>query len=259
MLGAIFGDMVGFPYEKAPIKTLEFPLWSPESTFSDDTVLTVATAEAKIMGLGYTSTYQTWGRKYSTRGFGGKFYRWIMDPKPRPYNSFGNGSAMRVSPLGFLCSSLEDTLKEAELSALVSHNHPEGVKGAQAVAAAIWLIRNGGDLENIKNQLQRMFEYNLNRSTVDVRSTHLFDVTCQGSVPEALLCAFEATSVEHAVRLAVSLGGDADTQACIAGAVAEARFGFPEKHVAGVLDRLPLEMREIVDAFYAEIGPFALP
>lgn len=260
MLGAIFGDLVGGPYEGqnmlgqiSPHKTVNFSLFVPGCRPSDDTVMTVAVADAIVQGIPLVKSMQAWGRKYPNAGYGGSFLEWIRSTDPKPYGSWGNGSAMRVSPVAWalpLSESIERVMELAGRSAEVTHNHPEGILGAQAVAAAIHLARLGKNPTELRVELQRLFPtYDLLRTVNEIRPDYGFDVSCQGSVPESIICALEASSVEEAVRLAVSLGGDADTQACIAGSIAEAMFGFPPQLTVQVMARIPADMQTVVRAF----------
>ncbi len=250
MLGAIAGDIIGSVYEKDPIKEKDFPLFSPASEFTDDTVLTVAIADSLLSGKSYAAALKQWGRKYPNAGYGGNFYQWLMSRCSVAYNSWGNGSAMRVSPIGWGYNSLERTLAEAEKSAAVTHNHPEGIKGAQAVAGAIFMARKQAPKEEIKKWIEAQFNYKLQRSTDTIRSGYSFEVSCQLSVPEAIICFLESNSVEEAIRLAVSLGGDADTQACICGAIAHAWHGnLPDALWLETEKRLPEDMLRIITDF----------
>lgn len=251
MLGSIAGDIIGSPYEGRPITTKQFSLFTAHSRFTDDTVLTVATAWALLHAEGYAEAYRKFGRAHPNCGYGGSFRHWLFHPDRGPYNSYGNGSAMRVGPVGFALGSLEEVLAEAGRSAEVTHNHPEGIKGAQAVALAVFLARTGAGKPAIKAEIAGRFGYNLDRRLEDIRETYGFDVTCQGSVPEAIIAFLEADGVEDAIRNAVSLGGDSDTQACIAGGIAEAFYGgVPDPIAAEARKRLPEEFLEIMDAFY---------
>ncbi|MEX2382454.1 MAG: ADP-ribosylglycohydrolase family protein [Opitutales bacterium] len=249
MIGAIAGDIIGSPYEGFPIRRTDFPLFIAESRPTDDSVLTVATAEALVRGKEYSVLYRDYFRSYPNAGYGGSFIRWGLGEVDSPYNSFGNGSAMRVSPVGWARETLGEVLNEARRSAAVTHNHPEGIRGAQAVAGALFLARKGKQESEIRAWLSDAIGYRMDRTVDQIRPTYRFDITCQGSVPEALTCALEANSFEEALRLAVSLGGDADTQACIAGSVAEARFGVPGDIATEALKRLPQPLREVVDLF----------
>jgi len=250
MLGAIAGDIIGSIYEHRTINTTDFPLFGEGCAATDDSVLTVATAEALMGDRDFAVHFRGYGRRYPDAGYGGMFLGWIGDDGAGPYNSFGNGSAMRVSPVGWFARSEQETLDLATDTAAVTHNHPEGVMGAQAVALAIWLARGKASGGDIAREITRHFAYDLSISVDRIRETYGFDMTCQGSVPQALRCAIEADSYEVAVRLAVSLGGDADTQACIAGAVAEARFGLPSDIARKAMTYLDGDLRSVVTRFY---------
>jgi ADP-ribosylglycohydrolase len=250
MLGAMIGDMVGSVYEWHNIKTTDFVLFKSNSTFTDDTVLTAATAKALMTDGDYTVAYQDFARRYPRRGYGGNFSQWIWDENPQPYNSWGNGSAMRVSPVGFAFDTVEEVLAEAERSAAVTHNHPEGIKGAQATALAVLLARQGVAMKDIRDEIANRFEYNLDRTLSEIRPGYAFDVSCQGSVPEAIIAFLESESYEDAIRKAVSLGGDSDTIACITGGIAEVYYGgVPEEIAAEGRARLPGEFVKILDDF----------
>jgi ADP-ribosylglycohydrolase len=253
MLGAIAGDIFGAAHEAQPIKHDDFDLFDAPRFFTDDTVLTVATADAILTDGDYAVVYRGWGRRFPNLPYGGNFRLWFEGEIEGPYNSFGNGSAMRVSPVGWAFDALEDTLTEAERSAAVTHNHPEGIKGAQAVAAAVFLARHGATKEEIRSQVSDWFCYDLSRTVAEIRQHYRFDVTCQGSVPEALIAYLDADDFEHALRLAISLGGDADTQAAIAGSVAEAFWGgvpaHLEEEVRAVLDE---PLLEVLDWFHRQ-------
>jgi ADP-ribosylglycohydrolase len=250
MIGAIAGDIIGSVYEANPIKTTDFPLFRELSRFTDDTVLTVATAYALINGVDYASVYRTFGRAYPRAGYGGTFINWLMIDDAPPYNSWGNGSAMRISPVGFAFESMAEVLQEAEKSAAVTHNHQEGIKGAQATALAVFLSRKGSTKVEIRQAISDKFEYDLNRSIEEIRPSYFFDVSCQGSVPEAIIAFLESDDVESAIRLAVSLGGDSDTLACIAGGIAHAFYKIiPREMERGVRSRLPEEFLNVIDFF----------
>ncbi len=226
MLGAIIGDIIGSPYEWRGIKTTDFPLFSANSRPTDDSVLTVATAEAILSARPYRATYRECGRRFPRAGYGGMFIQWLNSETADAYGSYGNGSAMRISPVGWLRDDAKAVEREAVLSAECTHNHPEGIKGAVVTALAVFHGRHGMDKAGLQ-ELAEGFGYTMNRSIDQIRPQYTFDATCQGSVPQALRCVYEAGSYEEAVRPAVSLGGDSDTQACIAGAVAEALWGIP--------------------------------
>jgi ADP-ribosylglycohydrolase len=250
MLGAIAGDVIGSAYEWMAHKSTDFPLFSPSSRFTDDSVLTVATAHAILTGSSYADAYHGFGNRYPTAGYGGTFQQWLRIPDRKPYGSWGNGSAMRVSPVGLIGASLEEVLAEASRSASVTHDHPEGIRGAQAVAAAIFLARTGASKEIIRARVAELSGYDLSRTIADIRPRYSFDVSCQGSVPEAIIAFLEAGSLEEAIRNAISLGGDADTQAAIAGGIAEAFWGdVPEPIAAEVRRRLPLDLLNVIDTF----------
>lgn len=250
MLGALIGDIVGSVYEGAPIKTKNFEFIGEKSRFTDDSILTVASADAILHGYGYMAVYKYWARCYPRAGYGGNFFKWFMSDNEVQGTSFGNGSAMRVAPLGWSCGTLAKVLKEAEKSAVPSHNHPEAIKGAQAVASAVFLARKGKSKEEIKNYLEETFGYNLSRTLEEIRPGYSFKVSCQESVPEALTAFLESQSFEDALRCAVSLGGDSDTQACIAGAVAEAFYGPIDKRWSGLLTILmPQDAMKVIEDF----------
>jgi len=225
MIGAIAGDIIGSVHEGTVVKRKDFPLFVPESCFTDDTVLTVAVASAILHGHDYASSIRRWGRRYPYAGYGGWFAHWLLQDDAPPYNSFGNGSAMRASSVGWAFSELDKVLSEARRTAEVTHNHPEGVKGAQAVASAVFLARGGESKASIRNFLEGTFGYDCSLRIEELRAQSEFDVTCQGTVPAAAVAFLAANDFEDAIRNAVSLGGDADTLACISGALAEAFFG----------------------------------
>ena len=250
MLGAIIGDIVGSVYEWANIKTTDFPFFQPTCFFTDDSVLTVATAKALLTGMGYTEAYQDFARRYPGRGYGGNFQHWIYRDDPQPYNSWGNGSAMRVSPVGFAFDSIEEVLAEAKHSAEVTHNHPEGIKGAQATALAILLARQGVSQSEMRAEIAGRFGYDLDRTLDQIRPGYTFDVSCQGSVPEAIIAFLESTDYEDAIRKAIALGGDSDTIACITGGIAEAFYGgVPTVIAEQAYGYLPEEFIGIIEEF----------
>jgi ADP-ribosylglycohydrolase len=250
IIGAIAGDIIGSVYEWHNVKTVDFDLFCDISTFTDDSVLTFATMDAVMNQKSYVETYQLFGRNYPRRGYGGNFYSWIYSESPEPYNSWGNGSAMRVSPVGWYGKSLDEVMAEAQRSAEVTHNHPEGIKGAQSTAAAIYMARTGKTKDEIKKFITNTFDYDLDRKIDDIRPDYEFDVSCQGSVPEAIIAFLESTDYENAIRLAISIGGDSDTIACITGGIAEAYYGtVPENITENVLKILPDELVRIVEEF----------
>ena len=250
MIGALAGDIIGSVYERFPLKTTTFPLFHSHCRFTDDSVMTIAVADAILTGAEYAASMKRWGRKYPDAGYGGSFFRWIFQDDARPYHSWGNGSAMRVSPVGWAFDTVDDVLREAENTAEVSHDHPEGIKGAQAVALAVFLARTGQTKDAIRHEISSRFGYHLDRTIDAIRPTYTFDVSCQGSVPEAMIAFLESSNYEDAVRKAVSLGGDSDTLACIAGSIAEAFY----RDISDDLRRtaqafLPEEMLDVLTAF----------
>ena len=251
MLGAIIGDIIGSVYERESFKSIDFELFTKDSCFTDDTALTIATAECIQKKGEYTEFYQTYGKKYPGVGYGGTFMNWIFSENPQPYNSWGNGSAMRVSPIGYMFDNLEETLMEAEKSAAVTHNHPEGIKGAQAIATAIFLAREGRSKLEIKEYIEKQFGYDLKRKIDEIRPSYKFDVSCQGSVPESIIAFMESTDFESAIRLAISLGGDADTMAAMAGSIAEPFYDeIPKFMIKECKNRLPDEFLKVIADFY---------
>ena len=251
LLGAVTGDIIGSAYEWVRVKTTDFELFNERTKFTDDTVLTMAVADKLLTpGSNYTEKLREYGHRYPNAGYGGSFREWLCSARPRPYNSFGNGSAMRVSPVAWAFNTLEEVLEEARHSALVTHNHPEGIRGAQAVAAAIFLALNHHDKEEIRGYITRAFGYPLDRSMEEIRPGYGFDETCQGSVPEAITAFLESSDFESAIRNAVSLGGDSDTLACISGAMAEAYYReIPSEIISNILNILPIDLVKILKTF----------
>jgi ADP-ribosylglycohydrolase len=248
MIGAIAGDMIGSPYENRPIKTMDFPL--TVAAFTDDTVLTIAVANAIIRCRDYRRAIKCFARNFPNLPYGSSFWHWIWDPNSIPYYSYGNGSAMRVSPVGFAFESIEAVLQQARRSAEVSHNHPEGVKGAQATALAVFLARKGAGKTTIRRQIEARFDYHLGSSVEEIRTGYRFDVTCQGSVPQSIVAFLESDNYTSAVKNAISLGGDADTMACIAGGIAQAFYRtMPADLVRQVRQRLPAALLSVMDQF----------
>jgi ADP-ribosylglycohydrolase len=250
VIGAIAGDVIGSVHEGSGMKEVMFPLLTPRSQFTADAVLTVATASAILTETPYGMGYHAFGRRYPNVGYGPLFALWLQETRPRPYHSFGNGAATRVAPVGFAFSTLEEVLIEAERSARVTHDHPEGIRGAQAVALAVFLARSGASKGEIRAEVMQRFSYDLRRTIDEIRPGYWFDGTCPGSVPEAIVAFLDSTDYEDAVRLAVSLGGDADTQAAIAGGIAHAFY----RHVPAAIDvavrnRLPGELVDVIDQF----------
>lgn len=252
MLGAIAGDIIGstHEFEHPRVRHTHFTLFPPQAHFTDDTVLTVAIAHALLSGEDYASALRRFGTRYSNIGYGAFFSGWLADPTLGPYNSWGNGSAMRVSPVGWAFDDPDQVLSEARRSAAVTHNHPEGIKGAQAIALAIFLARRGEDKAQIAAEIEQRFGYDLSTPLDQIRPDYTFDESCQGTVPPALRAFLESEDYESAVRLAVSLGGDADTLACITGSVAEAYYrSIPPHIVTQTRQRLTQDLLEVVDRF----------
>jgi ADP-ribosylglycohydrolase len=250
MIGAIAGDIIGSVYEGHNLKRTDFPLFGPQCHFTDDTVLTVAVADAIMTGSPYGEKLKEYYRYYPSVGYGGHFRKWAFSRDTKPYYSKGNGSAMRVSPVGFAFNTIEEVLDQAKRSAEVTHNHPEGIKGAQAVAGAIFLARTGKSKREIKAFIEKTFEYNLSEPLDEIRRYYRFDVTCPGSVPQAITAFLESNDYEDTVRKAISIGGDSDTIACIAGGIAQAFYGAaPEVIVQKVKTKLDNRLNEIVDQF----------
>lgn len=254
MLGAIIGDIVGSVYEWNNYKSKDFEFFSRLADFTDDTVCTIAVADVLLNGRPPAEALYDWCNRYPGRGYGGMFGRWIQAPGGKPYNSYGNGAAMRVSPAGLLARSLDEALDMARRVTEVTHNHPEGLKGAAATAHAIFLARGGATPAAIRAAIQAAYGYDLSRTVDGIRPTYVFNETCQRTVPEALICALEATSFEDAIRNAISIGGDSDTVAAIAGGVAEATFGIPDELARKGMAKLPGDMRTVLAALYAGAG-----
>jgi ADP-ribosylglycohydrolase len=247
--------VIGSVFEHCAVKSTEFPLFRRYSRYTDDTVLTVATAYAILNKTDFAASYKAFGRKYPDAGYGLSFYKWIHSSDSEPYNSWGNGSAMRICPVGFAFNSVEAVLNEAKKSAEVTHDHPEGIKGAQATALAVFLARTGNGKQQIKQEIEKRFAYDLNRTLDEIRPDYRFDVSCQGSVPEAIISFLESKNFEDAVRKGISLGGDSDTIACITGGIAQAYYQeIPPAIVSNVKNRLPEEFLMLIDAFADEYG-----
>ena len=273
MYGAILGDIIGSPYEfDMGSKTKEFPLFSKNSTFTDDTVMTVAVGKVfldaqpveKYCDLSeenvqwirrrLITSMQQFGKQYPYAGYGGMFRRWLRAKAPRPYGSYGNGSAMRVSAAAWLYNDLDTVRSMARLSAEVTHNHPEGIKGAEATASAIFLARTGSTKAEIKAYIENQFGYDLSRTCDEIRPGYHHVESCQETVPEAITAFLEGESFEDVIRTAVSLGGDCDTLTCIAGSIAEGFYGIPEELRAECRNRLPEQLREVLFRFDEYIG-----
>ncbi|MDR0551357.1 MAG: ADP-ribosylglycohydrolase family protein [Spirochaetaceae bacterium] len=254
MYGALAGDICGSIYEWNNRKT-ETPekinLIDDECQFTDDSVLTIGVADALLSGGDYKAGIVTWARKYPHSGYGGSFRKWFKEENPQPYNSWGNGSAMRVSPVGWAFGTLEETLDAAKKSAEVTHNHPEGIKGAQATAAAIFLARNGKSKAEIKEYVEKEFAYNLDEDLGELRKTYTFDESCQGTVPPAIMAFLVSNDFVHAIQIAISLGGDTDTLACITGSIAEAFYKEIPAKLAGFINaKISGDMKQVIKRFH---------
>ncbi|MCB4791976.1 MAG: ADP-ribosylglycohydrolase family protein [Elusimicrobia bacterium] len=251
MIGAIAGDIIGSKYEFNNIKTKDFPLFSPGCDFTDDSVLTVAVADCIINKKPFAKKLQEYFISYPGRGYGGNFASWARYGEPEPYYSWGNGSAMRVSPVGFAYNSIEKTLDMARKSAEITHNHPEGIKGAEATAAAIFIARTEKNKTNIKNYIKKKFGYDLSSTVEDIRPDYTFNGSCQGTVPQAIIAFLDSTDFEDALRNAVSIGGDSDTLACITGGIAEAYYGSVPDHIKEWVKKiLEPDLWNITEKFY---------
>jgi ADP-ribosylglycohydrolase len=255
MLGAIAGDIIGSVYEARPIKTTNFRLFHPLCRFTDDTVLTVALADSLMHGAPFVGLLKQYYRAYPHAGYGGSFHQWAQSADSRPYNSWGNGSAMRVSPVGFTFETLDKVLDQAKRSAEVTHDHPEGIKGAQAIASAVFLARTGQSKDQIKSYVERIFSYNLDKTLDEIRPRYQFEVSCQNSVPQAIRAFLESDNFEDAVRKAISLGGDSDTLACMAGGIAQAFFGgVPPAITSRIYELLDDQLSNVTRKFTEAFG-----
>lgn len=255
MLGAIIGDTVGSIYEHNNHRSKDFPLFREHSTFTDDSVLTCATAAALLDDREFADIYREFGRRYPSAGYGALFIRWLVDESMGPYNSFGNGSAMRVSPVAWAFETADEVLAAAKASAEVTHNHAEGIKGAQATALAIFRARNGVSQKDVAAEIGERFGYDLSTPVDELRETYRFNATCQGTVPEAIRCYLEAEDFEDAIRNAISIGGDSDTLAAISGSIAEASFGIPEDIASDTISRLDEPLMAVLTRFTEKYIP----
>lgn len=252
MIGAIAGDIIGSVYEWKPIKTKQFPLFHPHCFFTDDSVLTVALADSILHKQSYEILMKEYYFRYPDAGYGGFFHKWARSTSSKPYNSWGNGAAMRISPVGFAFHTLDEVLEKAKYYTEITHNHPEGIKGAQVTAAVIFLARTGKTKDDIKQYVVETFNYDLSRTCNEIRPTYRFNDSCQGTVPQAITAFLESSDFEDAIRNAISLGGDSDTLACITGGMAQAYYGeLPEYIVQRVLDILDDKLRNITCQFMA--------
>lgn len=251
MIGAVAGDIIGHPYEFRGVDEQHFKLFDRHCRYTDDTVLTIAVADWLChTGSNLQDYLLQYGRKYNWVGYGGMFHRWLRSSNPKHYNSFGNGSAMRVSAIPCWANTIDEAMKLAKKSAMPTHNHPEGIKGAQAVAVAALMARQGMTKEQIKEQLQELFDYDLNRSYLDLyNSEYVFDVTCQGTVPAALISFFKSENYEDCIFKAVLTNKDTDTAAAVAGAVAGAFYGVPDTVKEKAMTYLPEELLDIIKLF----------
>lgn len=268
MLGAIIGDIIGSHYEWYSTKNFDFQLFARNSKFTDDTVMTIAVADSllymdsedKLLNTGqrkkvYACKFREYGRKHPNAGYGSMFKEWLKSDKFTYMKSYGNGAAMRVTPIGFAFDKIEDVLREAKISTSFTHNHRESVKGAQAVASAVFLARHGESKDKIKSYIERKFGYNLSQCIDDIRPTYGFDSSCKGSVPQSIIAFLESEDFESAVRKAISLGGDADTMACISGGIAHAFYGsIPENIVNKANLKIDYGFKRIIKLFNQKYG-----
>ncbi len=255
MLGAIAGDIIGSVYEWDNIKIKDFPLFSPHCFFTDDSILTIALADSLLTGRSYCENLKKFYRLYPDGGYGGSFHRWAQSPSSSPYNSWGNGAAMRISPAGFAFDDLETVLQKAEEFTAVTHNHPEGIKGGQATAAAIFLARSGRSKEEIQHYIETTFGYDLSWTVDEIRPGYKFNESCQETVPQAIRAFIDSTSFEDAIRNAISLGGDSDTLACITGGIAQAFYkGVPADIAATIYGILDERLADITRRFMEKYG-----
>ena len=254
MLGTIVGDIVGSVYEFDNHKSKDFPLFREDSTFTDDTILTIATADALMTDMDFAGKYREYGRRYPS-SYGQRFGSWLRDDSAGPYDSFGNGSAMRVSPVAWFSDDEDEVMELARQSAEVTHNHPEGVKGAQATAMAILWARTGVSCGRIRRDIEKRFEYDLSTSVDELRETYEYNETCQQTVPEAIVCFLEADGFEDVIRNAISIGGDSDTLAAIAGGIAEATYGIPDDIQQAAVARLDAQLAETLAIFRTRYVP----
>ena len=251
MFGAIVGDIAGSTFERHNFKFESCPIFAKGSCFTDDSVLTLATANRFLFGDSYADVYRRFGRNYPHAGYGASFREWMCSEDSEPYNSWGNGSAMRASPIAWAIDDLDEAMDEAKRSAEVTHDHPEGIKGAQAVVAAVFLARRSESKESIRNFVADRFAYDLDRTLDEIRPSYAFDVSCQGSVPEAIIAFLESTDFESAIRKAISLGGDSDTIACISGAIAHAFYrDIPDWMVDYCMNALDAAQTSIILDFW---------
>jgi ADP-ribosylglycohydrolase len=255
MIGAIAGDIVGSVYEWNNIKTKQFELFHPSCFFADDSVLTIALADAILNNHDYGAMMKSYYHRYPDAGYGGFFHQWARSAESQPYNSWGNGAAMRISPVGFAFESLAEVLVKAKQYTNTTHNHPEGIKGAQATASAIFLARTGKTKTEIKEYVETTFGYDLSITLDDLRPSYAFNESCQETVPQAIIAFLESYDFEDAIRNAISLGGDSDTLACITGGIAQAFYGgVPDSVAAKIMEVLDKDLRKVTSEFMAMYG-----
>lgn len=255
MIGAICGDICGSTYERNNTKDYNFELFPAGSKPTDDSVMTIAIADAILTGVSYQDKMREWGRRYIRGGFGKMFKAWVLSDDPKPYGSFGNGSGMRATSIGWAYDTLEEVLEQAKLTAMPTHNSTDGIFGAQSVAAAVFLARIGERKELIKQVVEETFGYNLNRTTAEIRPTYSFDVSAAGSTPEAIICFLESRDFEDCLRLAISLGGDSDTIATMACGIAHAHYKeIPANIMDRTLELLPDDMKKVLEDFNNKYG-----
>lgn len=255
MLGALVGDIIGSTYETYNTKRMDFDLFEKKSSFTDDSVMTLAVAKWLMEDESHTIHYliycmQELGDQYPFAGYGARFVQWLSDENPQPYNSWGNGAGMRVSPVGLYARTLDEALALSALTASVSHNHPEGVKGAQAIATSVFLCKHGKSKQEIRKYVEKTFDYNLHRTIAEIRPRYGFDISCQGSVPEAIIAFLEGNSFEEVIRLAISLGGDSDTIGAMAGAIAACCYEIPQSIIERCIAILTNDLKEIQTNFW---------
>lgn len=250
LMGTICGDIIGSWYEFATTKRYSFEIFSERSKFTDDTVCTIGIADALLKGMRFEDSLRHWCLKYPRAGYGGMFSSWIHSFIKEPYNSWGNGSAMRVSPVGIHANTLDECLSLARQTAKITHNHPEGIKGAQAVASAIFLALHGSNKTEIKDYIEIQFSYDLSRKYKDIQPSYRFEVSCQKSVPESIIAFLESVDYESAIRMAVAYGGDADTMSAIAGGIAAAYYGEIPQHILNNCSNiLPPDILSVIESF----------
>lgn len=251
MLGAIIGDIIGSVYEHNNIKTKEFQLYSPNVHFTDDSVLTIALADSILNNNDYGQIMRQYYTRYPNAGYGQSFHKWALTPNSKAYDSWGNGAAMRTSPVGYAFDNIDEVLLKAKYYASFTHNHPEGIKGAQATSVAVFMAKNGASKKEIKDYIINKFQYDLSKTVDEIRPDYKFDISCQGTVPQAIISFCESVSYEDAIRNAISIGGDSDTLACITGGIAEAFYKkIPDKIKKPAINILDENLQAVVTKFY---------